>query len=84
MQARVVSEEKARKAHRCLQGVWLIVSANHDDALARDVAALGERLKAAIEASDWQGAHDCCEEIRSWLSISAGTVISRLQHVFES
>lgn len=80
----MLSENEARRAHRCMQAVWLIVSARHDDALAKDVARLGEKLKSAIDHADWQAAHRAREEIRSWLSVSAGVVLARLQHVFES
>ena len=75
--------ESARRAHRCLQSVWVIVSSEHNDAVAKDVAALGQRLSAAIEAGDLRACEASIHEVRVWLSTSAGVVVSRLQYVFE-
>ncbi len=75
--------EQARRAHRCLQSVWVIVSSEHDDAVAHDVAALGRRLSTAIEAKDLAACEAAVVEVRSWLASSAGVVVSRLQYVFE-
>lgn len=79
-----VAPEDARRAHRALQAIWMIVSARTDDALARDVARLGERLRAAIDAGDWDAAGAVIEDTRAWLSTMAGVVTARLTRVFEA
>lgn len=76
--------EQARRAHRCLQSVWVIVSAQHDDAVAKDVEAMGRKLSTALDARDLVACRAAAEEVRTWLTTSAGVVVSRLQHVFES
>jgi hypothetical protein len=65
-----------------LQAVWVIVSSRHNDAVAADVAAMGERLRAAIDASDWAAAALATDQVRVWLSTMAGVVTSRLTHSF--
>jgi hypothetical protein len=55
----------------------------HDDAVAKDVEAMGKRLGAAIARQDVQECTQSIEEVRTWLSTSAGVVLSRLQYVFE-
>jgi hypothetical protein len=84
MEAKAIPPDDARRAHRALQGVWMIVSARHEDALARDVAATGEKLRAAIDANDWGTAAEAVEEIRGWMTTMAGVVTSRMQSCFES
>lgn len=76
--------EEARRAHRCLQSVWVIVSSQHDDAVAADVAVMGQKLSAAIEARDLRACESAVQTIRTWLTSSAGVVVARLQHIFES
>ena len=78
------SLDRAKRAHRCLQSVWVIVSAMHDDAVAKDVEHLGKKLSEAIEMGDLPACQNAVTEVRSWLNTSAGVVMSRLQHVFES
>lgn len=75
--------EAAERAHRVLRSVWVIVSAMHNDAVAKDVEAMGKRLSDAIAAQDMAACAESVEEIRVWLSTSAGVVTSRLQFVFE-
>jgi hypothetical protein len=79
-----MTPQEAERAHRCLRSVWVIVSAMNDDAVAKDVEAMGKNLGSAIEAKDWQSAEKAIEEVRAWLATSAGVVLSRLQFVFES
>lgn len=76
--------EQARRAHRCLQSVWVIVSSQHDDAVAKDVEAMGRKLSAALDERDLAACQVAVQEVRTWLTSSAGVVVSRLQHVFES
>jgi len=76
--------ESAERAHRCLRSVWVIVSAMNDDAVAKDVEAMGKTLGAAIARQDLQACATSVEEVREWLSTSAGVVLSRLQYVFET
>ncbi len=75
--------EEAERAHRCLRAIWVIVSAMNDDAVAKDVEAMGKNLGAAISAGDLQSCTEAVDEVRGWLSSSAGVVLSRLQYVFE-
>lgn len=75
--------ESAERAHRCLRSVWVIVSAMHDDAVAKDVETMGKKLSEAITNQDLAACAEAVEEVRSWLSTSAGVVMSRLQFVFE-
>ena len=77
-----IPEADARRAHRVLQAVWVIVSAQHNDALARDVAALGEKMRANIDAGDWKAAAATVEECNTWLATMAGVVTARMQQVF--
>ena len=79
----MITHEAAKRAHRCLQSVWVIVSASHDDAVAAEVAAMGKRLSTAIESNDLVACARSVEEVRAWLCTSAGVVVSRLQYVFE-
>lgn len=76
-------EREARRAHRVLQAIWIIVSAQSNDAVARDVAELGEKLKTSIDSGDSNATRDAMEECRSWLSTMAGVVTARMQHAFE-
>lgn len=55
----------------------------NDDAVAKDVEAMGKRLGEAIESQDMQACAEVVEEVRAWLQNSAGVVLSRLQYVFE-
>ncbi len=77
-----ISEDDARRAHKVLQAVWVIVSSRHNDAVAQDVAAMGGRLRAAIDARDWTAAAVANEQVRTWLTTMAGVVTSRLTHSF--
>lgn len=79
----VVTEAQARRAHRVLQAVWVLASAQHNDAVARDVAALGERLKVSIDGADWEGAAAAMREVQAWLATMAGVITSRMQKVFD-
>lgn len=79
----MISLESAERAHRCLRSVWVIVSAMHNDAVAKDVEVLGKKLSDAIAKGDLQACSVAVDEVRSWLSSSAGVVMSRLQFVFE-
>ncbi|MCP4445214.1 MAG: hypothetical protein GY811_07720 [Myxococcales bacterium] len=74
--------EVAKTAHRSLQSVWVLVSANHADAVSDDVAAMGKKLGDAIAREDAAACADAMEEVRVWLSTSAGVVLARLEHVF--
>jgi hypothetical protein len=80
----VVTEAEARRAHRVLQAIWMIASAQHNDSVARDVAALGEELRSHIDASDWTRAAQSIAKVQSWLATMAGVVTSRMQKVFEA
>jgi hypothetical protein len=80
---RSISEPEARRAHKVLRAVWMIVSARQDDAIADDVARLGEPLRAAIEARDWAAAAEAVDAIRAWMLTMAGVVTSRMTRVFE-
>jgi len=51
-------------------------------AVAQDVAAMGGRLRAAIDARDWTAAAVANEQVRTWLTTMAGVVTSRLTHSF--
>ena len=62
----------------------MIASAQHNDAVARDVAALGEELRAHIDAADWARAAQAIAKVQSWLATMAGVVTSRMQKVFEA
>ena len=75
--------ESSERAYRCLRSVWVIVSAMHDDAVAKDVETMGKKLSEAIAKRDLQACSESVEEVRTWLSTSAGVVMSRLQFVFE-
>jgi hypothetical protein len=55
----------------------------HDDAVAKDVEAMGKKLAEAIAKQDRAACSEAVEEVRTWLSSSAGVVMSRLQYVFE-
>ena len=72
----------AKTAHRSLQSVWVLVSAYHDDAVASDVAAMGSRLRQAIDDGDLATCDLVMADVRSWLATSAGVVLARLEHVF--
>jgi len=74
--------DAAKLAHRSLQAVWIIVSAGHEDAVADEVAAMGTKLSDAIERRDQADCKAATEEVRSWLTTSAGVVLGRLEHVF--
>jgi hypothetical protein len=78
-----ISEADARRAHRVLQSVWVIVSARQDDAVAADVARMGDRLRRALDARDWPEAAASVAEVRAWLATMAGVVTARLTHVFD-
>lgn len=80
---RSISEPEARRAHKVLQAVWVIVSAQHDDAVAADVARLGEPLRAAIDAGDWAAAAEAVAAVRAWMLTMAGVVTSRMTRVFD-
>jgi hypothetical protein len=77
------SIDSAERAHRCLRAVWVIVSAMNDDAVAKDVEMMGKRLSSAIEEKDVEATAAAMEEVREWLTTSAGVVLGRLQYVFE-
>jgi hypothetical protein len=79
----MTSLDSAERAHRCLRSVWVIVSAMNDDAVAKDVETMGKKLAAAIEGRDAIACENAMEEVREWLSTSAGVVLGRLQYVFE-
>jgi hypothetical protein len=79
-----ISEEDARRAHRVLRAVWMIASARHEDAVAADVARLGESLRRAIDAHDWRAARLAVDEVRAWMATMAGVIASRMTRVFES
>jgi hypothetical protein len=78
-----LSEAEARRAHRVLQAIWIIASAQHDDAVAADVKRLGAALKQAIEDCDWKAAHAATDECRRWLATMAGVVTARMTRVFD-
>ncbi len=78
-----LDDEAIARAHRVLRAVWVIVSSSHDDAVARDVAAMGERLRRAIDRGDRRAAAAAVGEVRSWLATMAGVVTSRLCQAFE-
>jgi len=80
--APTISEHDARRAHRVLKAIWVIVAAQHDDALAREVAALGERLRGSIDSGDWSSASAAVDDCNRWLSTMAGVVASRMQQAF--
>lgn len=74
---------QAQRAYRVLRALWVIVSASHEDAVARDVAGMGERLRAALERGDRAAAAAALRDVRSWLETMAGVVTSRLCQAFE-
>lgn len=76
-------ENEARRAHRVLQAIWVIVSAQSNDAVARDVAELGEKLRGSLDSGDFAATREAMEECRAWLSTMAGVVTARMQNVFE-
>jgi hypothetical protein len=76
-------DEAAAQAYRVLRAIWVIVSASQRDAVARDVEAMGERLRAAIERGDRQAAAAAVRDVRSWLATMAGVVASRMVQAFE-
>ena len=78
-----ISEEDARRAHRVLRAVWMIASARHEDAVAADVARLGESLRQAIDAHDWRAARTAVDEVRAWMATMAGVIASRMTRVFD-
>ncbi len=78
-----LTDDEAARAHRVLRAVWIIVSAFHRDAVAGEVAAMGERLRLAIERGDRVEAKAAVQAVRTWLSTRAGVVTSRLCQVFE-
>lgn len=80
----MITIQSAQRAHRCLRSVWVIVSASNDDAVAKDVATMGKRLGDAIDRKDMQACTESVEEVRAWLTTSAGVVLSRLQYVFDN
>ena len=80
---RRISEPEARRAHKVLRAVWVIASARHEDAVAGEVARLGEDLRAAIEARDWVAAATAVDAVRTWMTTMAGVVTSRMTRVFE-
>jgi hypothetical protein len=80
---RSIPEAEARRAHKVLKAVWMIVSAQHEDAVAADVARLGEPLRAAIEAGDWKAAAEAVDAVHAWMLTMAGVVTSRMTRVFE-
>jgi hypothetical protein len=76
-------DDAAAQAYRVLRAIWVIVSASQRDAVARDVAAMGERLRAAIERGDRPAAAAAVRDVRSWLATMAGVVASRMVQAFE-
>jgi D-serine deaminase-like pyridoxal phosphate-dependent protein len=77
------NDDDAIRAHRVLRAIWVIVSASQSDAVARDVAEMGERLRAAIERGDRGAAEAAVTDVRAWLSTMAGVVASRMVQAFE-
>jgi N-acyl-D-aspartate/D-glutamate deacylase len=78
-----ITEAAARRAHRVLRAVWMIVSSHHDDALAAEVARMGERLRQSIDDGDLPGAAAAVAEVRAWMATMAGVVTSRMTHAFD-
>ena len=78
-----IDDDDAARAHRVLRAVWVIVSASHHDAVARDVAQLGQRLRNAIERGDRAAAAAAVGDVKTWLATMAGVVTSRLCQTFE-
>ena len=78
-----LDDDAIARAHRVLRAVWVIVSSSQNDAVARDVAAMGERLRSAIDRGDRPAAAAAVGEVRSWLATMAGVVTSRLCQAFE-
>ncbi len=74
--------EAAKTAHRSLQSVWVLVTANGQDAVSDDVAAMGKELGDAIAQGDIAGCEKAMANVRIWLTTSAGVVLARLEHVF--
>jgi hypothetical protein len=75
--------EDARRAQRVLRAVWIIVEARQRDAVAAEVARLGEALGGAIERGDRAAADAAIAAVRAWLATMAGVVTSRLIHAFD-
>jgi hypothetical protein len=75
--------EDARRAQRVLRAVWVIVEARQRDAVAAEVARLGEALGAALERGDRAAAETALAEVRAWLATMAGVVTARLIHAFD-
>ncbi len=74
--------EAAKRAHKSLQSVWVLVSANGPDAVSDDVAKMGKALGDAIAREDIEAARAAMGTVRVWLATSAGVVLARLEHVF--
>jgi hypothetical protein len=72
----------AERAQRVLRAVWVIVEAQHRDAVADEVARLGEALGAAITSGDRAGCDRALADVRAWLATMAGVVTSRMVQVF--
>jgi hypothetical protein len=72
--------DDARRARRVLRGVWAIVEARQRDAVADEVARLGEELGAAIEREDPAAAAAALAKVRAWMATMAGVVTSRMIH----
>jgi N-acyl-D-aspartate/D-glutamate deacylase len=78
-----ITEAAARRAHRVLRAVWMILSAYHEDALAAEVARMGERLRRSLDDGDLAGAAEAIGEVRAWMATMAGVVTSRMTRVFD-
>ena len=72
--------DDARRAQRVLRAVWVIVEARQRDAVADEVARLGERIGAAIERRDPTALLSSLAEVRTWTATMAGVVTSRMIH----
>lgn len=74
--------EAAKRAHKSLQSVWILVSASGPDAVSNDVAKMGKALGDAIAREDIEAATAAMAAVRVWLATSAGVVLARLEHTF--
>ncbi len=72
--------DDARRAQRVLRGVWVIVEARQRDAVADEVARLGEALGGAIERRDEAAIARALSDVRGWMATMAGVVTSRMIH----
>lgn len=73
---------RAELALRALRACWVIVSAQHVDAVGDGLERMGKELAAAIEAEDWDACNSVIGQARADMQQFGGVLMSRCEHVF--